>query len=106
MMDLPHTNTSGKSVVGDIYPLQLLVGVNKSEDPALKGLTPLLKCLCYFPSPSLFGEGISFLFPFSASARGTQRCMLYSFCHVRTPLREHKPFLLALNTAKYKHIVF
>lgn len=90
-------------MAANIYPLQLLVGVNKSEKPALRGLASLLKCLCYFPSPSLFGEGTSFLFPFSALARGTQRCMLYSFCHVRTPLREHKPFLLALNTAKYKH---
>lgn len=46
-------------MAANIYPLQLLVGVNKSEEPALRGLTSLLKCLCYFPSPVWWGYIIS-----------------------------------------------
>lgn len=58
MMVLSQTDTSRKTMVDNIYTLQLLMEVNKTEESPLKGsLTSLSKCLCYFTSPRLFGEG-------------------------------------------------
>jgi len=47
MLDLSRTDTSRKTVADNIYTLQLLMEVNKTEESPLKGsLSSLLKCLC------------------------------------------------------------